>query len=42
MEDVRAAYRDARRAGFSSVGIDLIFGNPGQDETEGRRTSTSP
>jgi len=31
VEDVRAAYRDARRAGFSSVGIDLIFGNPGQD-----------
>jgi len=34
VEDVRAAYRDARRAGFSSVGIDLIFGNPGQDESE--------
>src|SRR5512140_2688116 len=34
VEDVRAAYRDARRAGFSSVGIDLIFGNPGQDEAE--------
>ena len=34
MEDVRAAYRDARRAGFSSVGIDLIFGNPGQNEAE--------
>lgn len=31
VDDVRAAYRDARRAGFSSVGIDLIFGNPGQD-----------
>jgi len=30
VEDVRAAYRDARRAGFPSVGIDLIFGNPGQ------------
>jgi oxygen-independent coproporphyrinogen-3 oxidase len=29
-EDVHAAYRDARRAGFPSVGIDLIFGNPGQ------------
>jgi oxygen-independent coproporphyrinogen-3 oxidase len=33
VEDVRAAYRDARRAGFS-VGIDLLFGNPGQNETE--------
>ena len=32
--DVRAAYRDACRAGFSSVGIDLIFGNPGQNEAE--------
>ena len=34
VEEVRAAYRDARRAGFSSVGIDLIFGNPGQREEE--------
>jgi len=34
VEDVRAAYRDARRAGFPSVGIDLIFGNPGQSEAE--------
>ena len=34
VEDVRVAYRDARRAGFSSVGIDLIFGNPGQREAE--------
>jgi len=34
VEDVRAAYRDARRAGFPSVGIDLIFGNPGQNEAE--------
>ena len=34
VEDVRAAYRDARRARFSSVGIDLIFGNPGQSEAE--------
>lgn len=32
--DVRSAYRDARAAGFPSVGIDLIFGNPGQTETE--------
>jgi len=30
--EVREAYRDARRAGFPSVGIDLIFGNPGQME----------
>jgi oxygen-independent coproporphyrinogen-3 oxidase len=36
VEDVRAAYRDARRAGFRSVGIDLIFGNPGQSEAEWR------
>ena len=34
VEDVRAAYRDARKAGFPSVGIDLIFGNPGQSESE--------
>ncbi|GAB4238493.1 MAG: radical SAM family heme chaperone HemW [Deltaproteobacteria bacterium] len=34
--DVRAAYRDARRAGFPSVGIDLIFGNPGQREADWR------
>ncbi|HEY6097659.1 MAG TPA: radical SAM family heme chaperone HemW [Candidatus Deferrimicrobium sp.] len=34
VEDVHAAYRGARRAGFSSVGIDLIFGNPGQDGAE--------
>ena len=34
VEEVRAAYRDARRAGFPSVGIDLIFGNPGQREAE--------
>jgi oxygen-independent coproporphyrinogen-3 oxidase len=34
VEDVRAAYRDARRPGFPSVGIDLIFGNPGQNEAE--------
>ena len=32
--DVRTAYRDARKAGFSSVGIDLIFGNPAQGEGE--------
>jgi len=36
VEDVRAAYRHARKAGFSSVGIDLIFGNPGQTEEEWR------
>lgn len=34
VEDARTAYRDARRAGFPSVGIDLIFGNPGQVEAE--------
>ena len=34
VEDVRTAYRDARREGFSSVGIDLIFGNPAQGESE--------
>jgi oxygen-independent coproporphyrinogen-3 oxidase len=36
-EDVHAAYRNAREAGFSSVGIDLIFGNPGQNEAEWRK-----
>ena len=36
VEDVRAAYRVARAAGFPSVGIDLIFGNPGQDEAHWR------
>lgn len=36
VEDVRATYRDARRAGFLCVGIDLIFGNPGQDEAHWR------
>ena len=34
LEDVRAVYRGGRRARFSSVGIDLIFGNPGQSEAE--------
>jgi oxygen-independent coproporphyrinogen-3 oxidase len=34
VEDVRTAYRDILGAGFSSVGIDLIFGNPGQREAE--------
>ena len=34
VEDVRAVYRGGRRARFSSVGIDLIFGNPGQSEAE--------
>jgi oxygen-independent coproporphyrinogen-3 oxidase len=29
-EDNRRAYRDARAAGFDSLGIDLIFGIPGQ------------
>lgn len=36
VEDVRAAYRYARGAGIESVGIDLIFGNPGQKEAEWR------
>jgi oxygen-independent coproporphyrinogen-3 oxidase len=31
VEEVRAAHRDARRAGFSSIGMDLIFGIPGQE-----------
>jgi len=34
VEDVRAAYRDARKTHFPSVGIDLIFGNPGQAVAE--------
>jgi putative oxygen-independent coproporphyrinogen III oxidase len=34
VEDVRTAYRDARKEGFASVGIDLIFGNPAQGEAE--------
>jgi oxygen-independent coproporphyrinogen-3 oxidase len=29
-EDIRRTYRDARAAGFDSLGIDLIFGIPGQ------------
>jgi oxygen-independent coproporphyrinogen-3 oxidase len=31
VEEVRGAHRDARRAGFSSIGMDLIFGVPGQE-----------
>jgi oxygen-independent coproporphyrinogen-3 oxidase len=34
VEEVRAAHRDARRAGFASIGIDLIFGIPGQRKTD--------
>jgi oxygen-independent coproporphyrinogen-3 oxidase len=34
VEEVRAAHRDARRAGFASIGIDLIFGIPGQRRDE--------
>lgn len=34
VEEVRAAHRDARRAGFSSIGIDLIFGIPGQEPSD--------
>ena len=30
VEEVRAAHGDAKRAGFASIGIDLIFGVPGQ------------
>ena len=33
-EEVRAAHRDARRAGFASIGIDLIFGIPGQKPSD--------
>jgi oxygen-independent coproporphyrinogen-3 oxidase len=31
VEEVRAAYGDAKRAGFVSIGFDLIFGIPGQE-----------
>ena len=34
VEDTRNAFRDARESGFPSVGIDLIFGNPGQAEED--------
>jgi oxygen-independent coproporphyrinogen-3 oxidase len=30
-EEVRAAHGEARRAGFASIGMDLIFGIPGQE-----------
>lgn len=30
VEEIRAAWRDARAAGIPSIGIDLIFGIPGQ------------
>lgn len=33
-EDNRRTYRDARAAGFDSLGIDLIFGIPGQSGAE--------
>ena len=33
-EDARAAVRWARRAGFGNVSIDLIYGLPGQSESE--------
>jgi oxygen-independent coproporphyrinogen-3 oxidase len=36
VDDARSAYRDARKARFASVGIDLIFGNPGQSEEDWR------
>lgn len=32
--EIRAAIRDARRAGFDNLGIDLIFGIPGQTAVE--------
>jgi oxygen-independent coproporphyrinogen-3 oxidase len=32
--EIREAIRDARRAGFGNVGIDLIFGVPGQTAVE--------
>jgi len=34
VEEVREAHRDARRAGFSSIGMDLIFGIPGQETAD--------
>jgi oxygen-independent coproporphyrinogen-3 oxidase len=34
VEEASAALRDARQAGFHSVGLDLIFGNPGQREED--------
>ncbi|MBF8258574.1 MAG: coproporphyrinogen III oxidase, partial [Actinobacteria bacterium] len=34
VEEVRAAHRDARHAGFSSIGMDLIFGIPGQEAAD--------
>ncbi len=34
VDDVHAALENARKARFPSVGIDLIFGNPGQEETD--------
>jgi oxygen-independent coproporphyrinogen-3 oxidase len=34
IEEVRAAHRDARRAGFSSIGMDLIFGIPEQEAAD--------
>jgi len=30
VEEVRAAHRESRRAGFAAIGFDLIFGVPGQ------------
>lgn len=34
LEEVRAAHRNARRAGFASIGMDLIFGIPGQETSD--------
>jgi oxygen-independent coproporphyrinogen-3 oxidase len=36
-EEALAAYRDARKAGFSNIGIDLIYGLPGQTGADWRR-----
>jgi len=33
-EEARAAFRDAKDSRFPSVGIDLIFGTPGQEEAD--------
>lgn len=35
-DEALAAYRDARRAGFSNIGIDLIYALPGQTEADWR------
>lgn len=37
-EQTESLYREARRLGFSSINLDLIYGLPGQDEGTLRRT----